>query len=140
MHHWCLVAYICDIVCLSVCETRSIGFWYLGFPEDWSSKHPDDIDDESQEEDAVAASDTLSELSAPASSSNLVTPQCKGDQRLKNIKLQMADWDSLQTPVKQRENHVKSLAEELKKAMDEAKGNSVKESALVPGQLPDHVT
>ncbi|CAL1150431.1 unnamed protein product [Cladocopium goreaui] len=108
-------------------------------PWDLSWKHPDDIDDESQEEDAVAASDTLSELSAPASSSNLVTPQCKGDQRLKNIKLQMADWDSLQTPVKQRENHVKSLAEELKKAMDEAKGNSVKESALVPGQLPDHV-
>lgn len=82
----------------------------------------------------------LSWAPAPASSSNLVTPQCKGDQRLKNIKLQMADWDSLQTPVKQRENHVKSLAEELKKAMDEAKGTSVKESALVPGQLPDHVT
>ena len=86
----------------------------------------------------------MSELSAPASSacasSNLVTPQCKGDKRLKNIKLQLADWDSFQTPVKERETHVKSLAEELKKAMDDAKGTSVKESALVPGQLPDHVT
>ena len=52
----------------------------------------------------------------------------------------MADWDTLQTPVKERESHVKSLAEELKKALDEAKEASVKESALVPGQLPDHVT
>ena len=52
----------------------------------------------------------------------------------------MADWDTLQTPVKERESHVKSLAEELKKALDEAKDASVKESALVPGQLPDHVT
>ena len=98
-------------------------------------------DDSSQEEHAAAAaSDTLSELSVSASSSNLVTPQCKGDKRLQNVKLQMADWDALQTPVKEREHHVKSLAEELKKALDDAKGTSVKESALVPGQLPDHVT
>ena len=123
-------------------QKLTLHVWALS--EDFSSKHPDDDSDgdDSKEDDvaAGAAADTLSELSAPASSSNLVTPQCKGDKRLQNVKLQMADWDTLQTPVKERESHVKSLAEDLKKALDEAKGASVKESALVPGQLPDHVT
>ena len=112
--------------------------------QDFSSKHEDDIvDDDSPDDDDVElrASDTLSQLSVPSSSSSkLVTPQCKADKRLQNRQLQIEEWDKMQTPSpvsKPRDDHVMALAVALKKAKEDATRD--KSAEATKGQLPDHV-
>lgn len=108
--------------------------------QDFTSKHEDDLDDDDSDDDDeinLKATDTLSELSGPTSSAcSKVTPRCRGDKLIHNRALQLEEWDKFQTPSppsKKREGHVMSLAESLKKSLEEAKAPSTK------GQLPDHV-
>jgi hypothetical protein len=114
--------------------------------QDFSSNHEDGIllGEDSPDDDVDSrASDTLSELSFPSTSSTcskLVTPQCKADKRLQNQKLQLEDWDKMQTPSpvpKKRDDHIMALAMALKMAKEDA--SHEKSAEATKGQLPDHV-
>lgn len=114
--------------------------------QDFSSNHEDDIfvgEDSLDDDVDLRASDTLSELSFPSSSSStskLVTPRCKTDKRLQNQQLQLEDWNKMQTPSpvpKPRDDHIMALAMALKKAKEDA--SHEKSAEATKGQLPDHV-
>lgn len=98
-----------------------LGLKLFGPPtsKDFTGNHPDDIE---FDEDSFSAIDTLSELSAPQSSSSSVVPSCGRDKQLKLLAEQMADAlkhrQALSCPKESYSgSKVSDLVQQLKDAM-----------------------
>lgn len=88
--------------------------------KEFTGNHPDDID---FDEDSFSAIDTLSELSAPQSSSSSVVPSCGRDKQLKLLAEQMADALKHQALSYPKENYSGSKVSDLVKQLKDAMAN-----------------